>query len=112
MLAAMLSHITVPHPGPCDLHASWRMCLQVRGAYYRFAGNADVGSFMKALGFPGFSPGSASSSAGPQDEFRRAIRATAEAASTQQSGASQRAVAESANARLREWQADYNAGGL
>ena len=29
--------------------------VQVRGAYFRYAGSEDVGSFMRSLGFPGFS---------------------------------------------------------
>ena len=80
---------------------------QVRAAYYRFAGNEDVGSFMKALGYPGFSS-SMGSATGVRDDFRRALKATGDALGGPPS--SQRSVAESANARLKEWLSDYNAG--
>ena len=46
------------------------------------------------------------SSAAISNDFRRAIRATSEAAKAA-SGPEQKALAESAQARLREWSTDY-----
>ena len=79
--------------------------LQVRAAYYRHAGNEDVGSFMKSIGFPGFAS-SLTSSTGVRNDFRRAIKATADVKNGPPS--SQRALAESAHARLIDWLNDYN----
>ncbi|KAK9795919.1 hypothetical protein WJX73_003637 [Symbiochloris irregularis] len=78
---------------------------QVRAAYYRFAGNEDVGSFMKSIGFPGFAS-SLSSSTGAREDFRNAIKTTADVMAGPPS--SQRALAEAAHALLKDWLADYN----
>lgn len=78
--------------------------MQVRAAYYRFAGNEDVSAFMKSIGFSGFTSTLASHTS-VQDDFRRAIQATNEVLSGPQSA--QQPLAESANARLKDWQADY-----
>lgn len=77
----------------------------MRAAYYRFQGNEDVGSFMRALGYPGFTASNLGTNT--RDDFRRAIKATAEGITGPPSA--QRALAESANARLKEWLSDYNA---
>ena len=79
---------------------------QVRAAYYRFAGNEDVGSFMKSIGFPGFTASSMSSGTGAREDFRTAIQATAGVMSGPPS--SQQALAEAAHALLKDWLADYN----
>ena len=82
------------------------LCLQVRAAYYRFAGNEDVGAFMRALGYTEFTS-SLSSGSGARDDFRRALKATQDAMTGPPS--SQRALAEAANSRLKEWLSDFNA---
>ena len=79
--------------------------MQVRGAYFRYAGTEDVGSFMRSLGFPGFTA-TGPSSAAINNDFRRGIRTASEAAKSAGSP-EQKALAESAQARLREWSTDY-----
>ena len=65
------------------LHQTRNMHLslsQVRKAFYRFAGNDDLGSFMRVLGYPGFE----STSVAPGDEgqlidiFQQAMSTTSD----------------------------------